>query len=225
MLNSLNRSSTTKMKTKSKMHWLLIAWLLVATGFAQQLPQVKKTDESKPAASEPATVKPATPGLGQAVDPRAYLIGGEDVLQIQTWRHPEFSFTMAVRPDGKIAIPLVGEMQAGGLTPDQLTKQFSAAIADYVKSPEVFIQVLEVRSKKYFIDGEVGRAGEYPLIGPTRVFEALSKAGGFRDFANKKKIQILRGDKVFKFNWTEVSKGKKLEQNILLENGDHIIVN
>lgn len=210
---------------KRTMRWLPIAWFLIAACFAQQLPQVKKSDDRKdPDAADPAVAKPLASGLGQAVDPRAYLIGGEDVISIQTWRHPEFSFTMAVRPDGKIAIPLVGEMQAGGLTPDQLTKQFAAAIADYVKTPEVFIQVLDVRSKKYFVDGEVGRSGEYALIGPIRVFEALSKAGGFRDFANKKKVQILRGTKTFKFNWVEVSKGKKTEQNIVLENGDHIIV-
>jgi polysaccharide biosynthesis/export protein len=205
------------------MRWLPIASIWIAACFAQQLPQVKKAEERKePEVAAPA--KPSTPGLGQAVDPRAYLIGGEDILSIQTWRHPEFSFTMAVRPDGKISIPLVGEMQAGGLTPDQLKTQFAAAIADYVKSPEVFIQVMDVRSKRYFIDGEVGRAGEYALIGPIRVFEALSKAGGFRDFANKKKIKILRGSQTFKFNWEEVAKGKKTEQNILIENGDHIIV-
>ena len=212
-------------KMKRMMPWLTTASFLIATCFAQQLPQTKKSQDRKESEiTDPAAVKPLASGLGQAVDPRAYLIGGEDVLSIQTWRHPEFSFTMAVRPDGKISIPLVGEMMAGGLTPDQLTKQFAAAIADYVKGPEVFIQVLDVRSKKYFIDGEVGKAGEYPLIGPTRVFEALSKAGGFRDFANKKRIQILRGDKTFKFNWIEVSKGKKPEQNIVLENGDHVIV-
>ena len=209
--------------------WLMVGWMLAVTGWAQQLPQVKKADDrettEKTDGKEPASVKPSTaPNIGQAVDPRAYLIGGEDVLSIQTWRHPEFSFVMSVRPDGKIAIPLVGELQAGGLTPDQFTKQFATAISDYVKGPEVFVQVMEVRSKKYFIDGEVGKAGEYALVGPIRILEALSKAGGFRDFANKKKIRILRGTQMLKFNWEEVIKGKKTEQNVLLENGDHIVV-
>jgi polysaccharide export outer membrane protein len=207
------------------MRWLVAAWILLAVCWAQQLPRAKKDDQKEPEKTDPASVsKPATPSVGLSVDPRAYLIGGEDVISIQTWRHPEFSFVMAVRPDGKIAVPLVGEMQAGGITPDQLTKQFATAIADYVKNPEVFIQVMEVRSKKYFVDGEVGKAGEYALVGPTRVMEALSKAGGFRDFANKKKIKILRGATTYKFNWEEVAKGKKMEQNIVLENGDHVIV-
>jgi polysaccharide biosynthesis/export protein len=214
---------------KRTMRLFLAGWILALGCMAQKLPQPLKRDEAKDDRKEqekPETsaAKPATAGVGLAVDPRAYLIGGEDVLSIQTWRHPEFSFTMAVRPDGKISVPLVGEMQPGGMTPDDFGKKFAAAIGDYVKNPEVFIQVLEVRSKKYFIDGEVARAGEFPLIGPLRILEALSKAGGFRDFANKKKIRVLRGSQTFKFNWEEVIKGKKLEQNIVIENGDHIIV-
>ncbi|BDC50971.1 hypothetical protein F183_A32870 [Bryobacterales bacterium F-183] len=208
---------------------LMVAPLFCASqaAFAQKLPPPVKTEESKPARPEgdnanPA--KPATSGVGLAVDPTAYLIGGEDVISIQTWRHPEFSFNMAVRPDGKISVPLVGEMQIGGLTPDAFSKKYAEAIGDYVRNPEVFVQVLEVRSKKYFIDGEVLKGGEYPLIARVRVLEALSKAGGFRDFANKKKIRILRGNQTFKFNWDEVVKGKNMEQNIFVENGDHIIV-
>lgn len=202
--------------------------MLASAAWAQKLPQPPPRKEDAPQQKDqgktPDPSKPLTPGVGLAVDPRAYVIGGEDVLSIQTWRHPEFSFTMAVRPDGKLSIPLVGEMAAGGLTPDAFAKNFSAAIGDYVKNPEVFVQVLEVRSKRYFVDGEVAKSGEYPLIGPLKVLEALSKTGGFRDFANRKKIKILRGSQTFRFNWDEVIKGKKLEQNILIENGDHIIV-
>jgi polysaccharide biosynthesis/export protein len=221
-----------------KLYWLglpaafllLIATLASVPAWAQKLPQTaKKNDrdskETQPAkTSETDPSKPGTAGVGLPVDPNAYLIGGEDVLAIQTWRHPEFSFNIAVRPDGKLSLPLVGEMQVAGLTPEQFRKKYSEAIADYVKNPEVFIHILEVRSKKYFVDGEVARAGEYPLIGPIRVLEALSRTGGFREFANRKKIRILRGSQTFRFNWEEVMKGKKMEQNILLENGDHIFV-
>jgi polysaccharide export outer membrane protein len=84
--------------------------------------------------------------------------------------------------------------------------------------------VMDVRSRKYYIDGEVGRPGQFALVTPTRVLEALSMAGGFREFANQKKITILRGSQTFKFNYKEVIRGKHLEQNIYLENGDHIIV-
>jgi polysaccharide export outer membrane protein len=214
---------------KRTMQLFLAGWLLAVACWAQKLPQPLKREETKDDRKdqekpEVAAAKPATPGVGLPVDPSAYVIGGEDVLSIQTWRHPEFSFTMAVRPDGKISVPLVGVMQPGGMTPDAFGKKYATAIGDYVKNPEVYIQVLEVRSKKYFIDGEVSRAGEFPLIGPIRILEALSKAGGFRDFANKKKIRVLRGTQTFKFNWEEVIKGKNVEQNIVIQNGDHIIV-
>ena len=98
------------------------------------------------------------------------------------------------------------------------------ALADFINSPDVTVQVYQVNSKKYFISGEVTRPGSYPLVGKTRVFEALNNAGGFRDFPNKKKIVIARGDQRLKFNYEDVLKGKKLEQNIFLENGDTIIV-
>ncbi|MBS1832361.1 MAG: polysaccharide biosynthesis/export family protein [Acidobacteria bacterium] len=222
------------MKLNTLRRWLCAALMfapalcVTQAIFAQKLPPPVKQEETKP--ERPAQgetgdrAKPSAAGVGLAVDPTAYLIGGEDVISIQTWRHPEFSFNMAVRPDGKISVPLVGEMQIGGMTPDAFSKKFAEAIGDYVRSPEVFVQVLDVRSKKYFIDGEVFKAGEYPLVARVRVLEALSKAGGFRDFANKKKIRILRGTQTFKFNWEEVVKGKKVEQNIYIENGDHIIV-
>lgn len=222
------------MKLNTLRRWLCAALLFVPVlcvsqaAFAQKLPPPVKQEESKPdrpqgeSSGDAVRTKPA--GIGLAVDPTAYVIGGEDVISIQTWRHPEFSFNMAVRPDGKISVPLVGEMQIGGMTPDAFSKKFAEAIGDYVRNPEVFVQVLDVRSKKYFIDGEVFKAGEYPLVARVRVLEALSKAGGFRDFANKKKIRILRGTQTFKFNWEEVVKGKNVDQNIFIENGDHIIV-
>ena len=221
------------MKLNTLRRWLCAALMFAPVlcvsqaVFAQKLPPPVKQEEVKPDrtpgdGTDANRTKPA--GVGLAVDPTAYQIGGEDVISIQTWRHPEFSFNMAVRPDGKISVPLVGEMQIGGMTPDAFSKKFAEAIGDYVRNPEVFVQVLDVRSKKYFIDGEVFKAGEYPLVARVRVLEALSKAGGFRDFANKKKIRILRGTQTLKFNWDEVVKGKNVEQNIYIENGDHIIV-
>ncbi len=218
-------------RNKSLLLRLIALGTLAFTVWSQKMPQPVRKDESTQenkdsSKNQPdATMgKPATPNVGLAVDPGKYVIGGEDVIAIQTWRHPEFTFNMAVRPDGKVAIPLVGEMQVAGLTPDQFRKNYANAIGDYVKNPEVFVVVLEVRSKKYFVDGEVQRPGEYPLIGPTRILEALSRTGGFRDFANRKKIQVLRGTQTFRFNWEEVIKGKKPEQNILIESGDHIVV-
>jgi polysaccharide export outer membrane protein len=192
-----------------------------------QVVQVKP-DPPRAAAPEPVAPPPTQPkaidGVGAAVDPNKYSIGAEDVLMIQVWREPDFTRQVAVRPDGKITMPLIGDVQAAGMTPLALTNDLKDKVGKYVQNPEVTVTVLDVRSRKYYIDGEVGRPGAFPLVTPTRVLEALSLAGGFREFANQKKIVILRGAKTFKFNYQEVIKGKHLEQNIFIESGDHIIV-
>lgn len=166
----------------------------------------------------------AADGVPAAVDPHTYQIGPEDVLFIRVWREPDFTFPAAVRPDGKITVPLVGEVEAAGETPAQLTKNLTLRLANYINHPDVSVFVTEVRSKKYYIDGEVNRPGSFTLVSRTTVLEALSHSGGFKDFANTKKIRILRGDKVYFFNFKQVTNGKHLEQNIVVESGDHIIV-
>ena len=159
-----------------------------------------------------------------AVDPNLYLIGAEDVLDIRVWREPDFTFTVAVRPDGKITVPLVGDVQAAGTTPLQLTQTLTERLAQFIQKPEVSLSVTEVRSKKFYIDGEVNRPGPFSLVTPVTVLEALSQGGGFKDFANTKRIRILRGDKIYYFNYRDVTSGKHLDQNIRVEPGDHIIV-
>ena len=168
--------------------------------------------------------KAAMPAGGASVDPHAYKIGPEDVLSIRVWREPDLSGTFTVRPDGKITLPLAGEVGAGGLTPVDLTQVVKDAYSKLVNGPEVILQVESVRSKKYYLVGEVQRSGSYPLVVPTTVLEAINAAGGLREFANEKNIIILRGAKRIKFNYKEVIRGKNLEQNIFLENGDHIYV-
>jgi polysaccharide export outer membrane protein len=183
-----------------------------------------KPESAKPQSPQPPNPSGASETSVAAVDPNKYLIGAEDMLFIKVWREPDYSLAAFVRPDGKITIPLVGEVQAGGVTPIQLTKSVTEALTKYINNPEVTVFVTEVRSKKYYLDGEVNRPGSYPLITPTTVLEALSNAGGFKEFANSSKIRILRGSIVLKFNYKEVTAGKKMEQNIFVENGDHIIV-
>ena len=187
--------------------------------------------DSTPPAPTPGKVEaPKAPasaaeaGIGVAVDSRTYVIGAEDVLMLNVWREPDFTRAVVVRPDGKITMPLIGDVVAEGLTPDALGKRIAEALAEFINKPEVTVAVNQVNSKKYFIAGQVNRPGQYPLAVPTRVGDALSAASGFRDFANTKKIVIIRGDQRIKFNWNEYAKGKKLEQNILLENGDTILV-
>ena len=179
-----------------------------------------KTEENAPPASPSAVAVPAI----APVDPKTFVIGAEDTLLIQVWREPELTRPVLVRPDGKISLPLVREIQAAGRTPDQLAADLQKALGEYIKNPEVTVTVNQVNSKKYYVTGEVGRTGAFPLVVPTRVLDALTVAGGFREFANTKKIVILRNGERLKFNYKDVIKGKNPEQNILLENGDYIIV-
>jgi len=211
-------------KVKSEFVALALAASLIAAG-GRAMGQTKPEPATKPQSTTPPNpAGTGTEAVGAPVDPNKYLIGPEDILFVKVWRENDFTLPVAVRPDGKITMPLVGEVQAAGQTPLQLTKTITELLTKFVNNPEVTVFVTDVRSKKYYIIGEVNRAGSFPLVTPTTVLEALVNAGGFREFANTKKIKILRGDKVFKFNYNEVTNAKHLEQNIYLENGDKIIV-
>ena len=166
----------------------------------------------------------ATAGTGLSIDTKTYVIGPEDILFISVWREDTLTHQYGVRPDGKITVPLVKDIQAAGLTPERLGEQLTQALGEYFTKPEITVTVVQVNSKKFFITGEVNRTGQYPLVTPITVFDALNSAGGFRDFANRRAIVIVRGTQRIKFNYEDVLKGKKLEQNIFVENGDTIIV-
>jgi polysaccharide export outer membrane protein len=124
-----------------------------------------------------------------------------------------------------ISLPLIGEVKADGSTVEELRKTLTAKLSEFLTEPEIDIQVTKINSKKYLILGEgANRPGAFPLTEPITVMEALSNAGGFRDFANPKKIYILRGSQRFDFNYKDVSKGKHLEQDIQIQNGDRIFI-
>jgi polysaccharide export outer membrane protein len=207
--------------------------LMSATCFAQRNAQPRspqpqgnqqQSNENAPATNEPNAVGANTPGLAAPVDPKSYKIGANDVLAIRVWREPELSQAVVVRPDGMFTLPLIGDVKAGGLTPEELKTSLIESLGKFITKPEVTVSVQQVLSKKYYITGEVGRTGMFPLVVPTTVLEALSSAGGFREYANKKNIIIMRGNERLKFNYNDVIKGKKMEQNIHLQDGDHIIV-
>lgn len=166
----------------------------------------------------------ATAGLTAPVDPNTYKIGPEDVLYIRVWKEPEFTGSVQVRPDGKFTLPVVGDIAASGLTPVELSARVTEALKSQIREPEVMVSLQSVQSKKYYITGEVNRSGIFPLVVPVTVLEALTNAGGFREFAKKGKITILRGTERIKFNYNEVIKGKNLQQNISIKDGDYIIV-
>lgn len=179
-------------------------------------------DEAAEKVKEPVAV-PAMP-TAAPVDPKTFEIGPEDILLVKVWREPELSSAVQVRPDGMITLPLVGEMRAAGETPEKLKAKIVEQLSEFILKPEVMVSIQSVQSRRYYITGEVFRPGTYPLVVPVTILEALTNAGGFKEFASTKKIRILRGDKVLKFNYNEVSKGKKMDQNIPVENGDYIVV-
>lgn len=184
----------------------------------------RETPPTAPATPPVAEGAPSRLGATAAVDPKTYVVESEDIISIRVWREPEMSGLFTVRPDGKISLHLVGEVQAGGLTPDQLQTKVIEALQTVMNRPQVVVAVHEVRSKRYFISGEVNRPGQYQLVTKITIMEALSMAGGFREFANMKGIKVMRGNERIKFNYKDVIKGNKLDQNIELKPGDHIVV-
>ncbi len=185
--------------------------------------------EKNEAPKVPASISPDATGL--PIDPKSYVIGPEDILNIRVWREPDFTGAKGVRPDGKITMPLIGDVQASGLTPQRLADQLKQAISEFMKAqPDVTVEVIQVNSKSYSVTGEVARPMRYPLVLPKTVFDAITEAGGFRDFfANKKDIIILRADGKTRlhFNyddWVKHGNTNKKNQNVLIENGDTILV-
>lgn len=203
---------------------LWLAWLTAAPALAQKEPAATPPASNAAPGRGDASTAPAKPDTGVAVDPKTYVIGAQDILSIKVWREQDFTGLYTVRPDGKITIPLIGDVQASGLTPERLGEQLKQGLSNFINSPDVSVSLQAVNSKKFYITGEVNRPGEYMLAIPTKVFDALSNSGGFRDFANKKKIIIIRGTDRLKFNYQDILKGKNLDQNIFLENGDTVVV-
>ena len=204
---------------------LWLTWLTAAPALAQNRePAPAPPPSSAAPARSDAPAPPANSDSGVAVDPKTYVIGAQDVLSIKVWREQDFTGLYTVRPDGKITLPLIGDVQASGLTPERLGDQLKQGLSNFINSPDVSVSLQTVGSKKFYITGEVNRPGEFVLAVPTKVFDALSNSGGFRDFANKKKIIIIRGADRLKFNYQDILKGKNLEQNIFLENGDTVVV-
>lgn len=195
---------------------------------AQEQPKPSQEANAPPAANPaPKNDKPisgAAAGGGAPVDSNTYKIGPADVLFIRVWNEGEFSGPVAVHQDGKFTMPLVGDLEAGGKTPVEVQDIVAAALKKMVVKPLVTVTVQEVGSKRYYLDGQVAHPGEYALVIPTTVLEAISKAGGLGEFANQKKIYILRGTQRIPYNHKDVLRGKNMSQNIKLEPGDHIVV-
>lgn len=198
---------------------------LVLGSILLAVPQVR-------AQSNPATVAvaPAADGAGIVLEnlPTGYVVGPEDVLGVLFWREPDMSGDVTVRPDGFITLPLIGEVKAAGLKPESLREIIHKAASKYLNQPNVTIVVRQLNSQKVFITGEVAMPGPYPLASTRTVLQLISMAGGLNEYAKGEGITIVRMEaertRSFKFNYKDVSKGKKLEQNIVLQPGDTVVV-
>ena len=178
----------------------------------------KPTAPATPSATVPVTQPP-----GQVV-PTDYRIGAEDVLGILFWREMEMSGDVTVRPDGIITLPLLGDVRAVGLSTDQLKDVLQKNAGKFLTDANVTVVVRQINSRKVFVTGQVGMSGAYPLVGPRTVLQAIAMAGGLSEYAKAEEIKIIRGSAMYSFNYKEVLKGKKPEQNILLQPGDTILV-
>ena len=173
------------------------------------------------------TNQSAAPGAKRISDD--YVIGPSDLLAINVWKDTELTRTVLVRPDGKISLPLVGELEVSGLTALSVQHLLAEKLKQYISQPQVTVIVQEVRSRTYTIVGKIAKPGSYELGKPTTILEAIAIAGGFLDFAKTGKVYVMRraqdGSRTrFPFDYNKVIKGRDLDQNIELNSGDTIVV-
>jgi polysaccharide export outer membrane protein len=203
--------------------------LIVFLALAVLPAYAQEADSSKPPAQSaiPAMASDAPKKAAATADPN-YVIGAQDVLDVSVWKEPDVSRVVPVRPDGKISLPLLNDVQAAGLTPSQLAAQITDSLKKYVTTPQVTVIVTTINSQRVYILGEVTRPGAYPILPGMSVLQALSSAGGFTQYARVKSIFVRRfenGKEVkYPFNYKDVINGKKPEQEILLKAGDTIVV-
>ena len=206
-----------------------LAFLLLA-GYAGAQTQLASDSSSK--ALPPADVSAAAPAASASL-PKAhdheFVIGNGDVLAINVWKQPDLSRSVPVRSDGKVSLPLIGEVKATGQTPLKLEEEITSKFQPYLAEPEVTVIVEQINSEKFNILGRVAKPGSYPLLNPTTVLDAIALAGGTKDFAKQKSIYILRRhpdgtEDRLPFNYQDVIKGKNTAQNIDLQPRDTIVV-
>lgn len=185
---------------------------------------------SEPAAPTSAAAPTVAPSAApQKAGTPAYRIGVDDVLTVTVWHEPDLSRNVPVRPDGKISLPLVGEVQAAGTTTPELERELKASLSKFLKDPELTVMVAEIRSQRVNIIGQVMHPGAFPLTQSMGVLDAIALAGGLRDFAKKGSIYVLRegtdGQRVrLKYNYKAVLQGKRDAQDIILRPNDTVVV-
>lgn len=199
----------------------------MALAFA--IPALSQNGNSTAALPDKAGSDKTTAAADRDLQSASFVIGTGDVLAINVWKEAELSRVVPVRSDGRISLPLIGELQAGGQTPKQLEKEIAAKLKDYISEPEVTVIVQEIKSQKFNVLGMVMRPGSYVLTKPMTVMDAIAMAGGLRDFAKQKDIYVLRRSARAQqvripFNYKEVVKGHNSAQNVELESNDTIVI-
>jgi polysaccharide biosynthesis/export protein len=177
------------------------------------------------AASSTHEAQPTAP----AVENDKFIIGPNDVLMVNVWKEPDITRSLPVRPDGRISLPLAGDIEAAGRTPKQVQDEITEKLQAFISNPVVTVIVQEIKSQTFNVLGEVARPGSFVLSKPVTVLDALAQAGGFKDFAKRKSVYILRKTADGKqerltFNYSDVVKGKHLEQNVELKPNDTVVV-
>ena len=176
-----------------------------------------------PAAPVPAKEGPKAPAPAREPLPE-YVIGPGDALQLFVWKETDLTRQLQVRIDGRITVPLLGDLVADGKTPMGLASEIAAALGRFVESPVVNVIVGQEGSAKVFVIGEVKNVGALAVTGRMTILQALAMSGGFAQFADKNSIMIIRGKKTLKVNYDKIKDGSDLSQNLLLEVGDTIVV-
>ena len=183
-----------------------------------------------PAPSKGQSTPVATPKAAQVAvtAPAGYVIGLQDVLSIIFWRDKEMSADVVVRPDGNISLPLLNEVPAAGLTPEQLRAKLTEAAAKFIEDPTATVVVKEIHSRNVFITGNVAKPATYPLAGDMNVLQLIALAGGLQEYADGKNIVVIRTEngrqQYRKFNYKDVVRQKHVDQNIVLKPGDTVVV-
>jgi polysaccharide biosynthesis/export protein len=220
----------------SRIQWVTAAGLVVVfAGWAQG--QTAQGNPDHPAGGDAGTAAPAAapaqaaPAAGDLSAPHnsTYIIGNDDELGINVWKEQELTQSVPVRSDGKISLPLIGEVTAAGRTPLQLEEDIASKLRSFLTNPQVTVMVLQMNSQKFNILGRVAKPGSYSLSATTTVLDAIAQAGGFLDFAKQKDIYVLRekpggGETRIAFNYKDVIHGKHSDENIRLQPHDTIVV-
>ena len=200
--------------------------LLLAVSFHAVV--IDASAQSKPQPSANASAKSPAVSTSGAPLPADYVIGVDDLLSVVFWKEKDLSAEVVVRPDGKISLPMLNDIPAAGMTPEQLAKVVEQAALKFVRDPGATVMVREVRSRKVYVVGEVGKPGTFPLADNMTVLQAIAEAGGFLEHANKGDVAIVRmvngKEQRFKFNYNDVVRGKNTQQNITLQPGDTILI-